>query len=605
MMRADRLGCLGLALFAVLAPATVRGQDVTARAYLSTAEVGLNRRFVLSIEVSGARKLDEDPELPDMSAFSTHLGSGTSTSMQIINFHTSTTYTVQHEFLATKEGTFEIGAVTVRAADRTLKTDPLKITVTSSPRASRGPPPPGGDDDDIGEDDLFVTADVSRRRVYENEPVVVEYRIWTAVNIAGVRVSRLPEATGFWVEQLSDTGRPAVEERVRNGIRYRTLVPRRVALFPTGPGTKVVEPLTIEAQVELRSRARDPFSSFFDAPFFGRRVPVAVASKPVEIEVVPLPEGGRPAKFSGFVGTLDVSASVDSTRIVTNDAITYRVRVSGSGNLRSLPDPDIRFAPEFEAFPPEEKERIVRSEKGISGTKTYEYVLIPRAPGTLTVPAVRYAYFDPTRKTYRTAEAPAIAIEVTGAPVAAAGAAGRPRGSVDQLRRDIRFIRIATPRFDSPRGPLVGRAEFWVVVLLPLLAVGTALGYRRQRDRLEGDVAYARLRRARRVAARRLGRARSLVSPDSQREFYAEVGRALRGFLGDKLNIAEAGMIADELRPALLARGGAADDVAEYLGCLQICDRQRFAPSSATEVEMRTFLDRAENAMARLDRAVG
>ncbi|MEE2612665.1 MAG: BatD family protein [Acidobacteriota bacterium] len=590
---------LGLG-FGVVLGLPAQGLAQTVRAYLSQTEVLLNRQFVLNVEISGTQQLDEDPPvLPDLSAFAVYLGSGTSTSMQIVNGRTSLSLTFQHRFQATAEGTFEIGPVTVRAGGRDLRTEPLTIRITDGPAPTSRAGPPRADGT-VAPEDLFITATASKPRVYVNEPVIVEYRIFTRVNVDSYNITQQPGTTGFWVEELEDP-QARVEQVVRDGLQYTSAVVRRVALFPTGAGTKTLAPLTLETQVRVQRRSRSLFGDPFGG-LFGSRVPVVVGSNPVEIEVLPLPEEGRPDAFTGLVGRLEVSASIDRTDAETNDALTYRLEVSGTGNIRTLPEPELGFPSDVEVYPPDVSERVDPTEDGVRGSKIFEYVIVPRAPGQVTIPAVKLAYFDVDAGTYAAAASDPITLTVVGDPVA--GPAGRFRTGVDLQRQDIRFIRIAIPGFRPVGGSLVRSAGFWAIVLVPMCAVAGAVAARRHQDRLTGDVAYARRRRAARLAKQRLARAESLRSPDRHRAFHAEVGRALQGFLGDKLNLAEAGLIRDEIRARLTSRGVAPGVIDAYLGCLEDCDRQRFAPTEPDTLAMQDMLTRAARAMTDLDQAL-
>ena len=590
---------LGLG-FGVVLGQPAQGLAQTVRAYLSQTEVRLNRQFVLNVEISGTQQLDEDPPvLPDLSAFAVYLGSGTSTSMQIVNGRTSLSLTFQHRFQATAEGTFEIGPVTVRAGGRDLRTEPLTIRITDGPAPTSRADPPGADGT-VAPEDLFITATASKPRVYVNEPVIVEYRIFTRVDVDGYNITQQPGTTGFWVEELEDP-QARVEQVVRDGLQYTSAVVRRVALFPTGAGTKTLAPLTLETQVRVQRRSRSLFGDPFGG-LFGSRVSVVVGSNPVEIEVLPLPEAGRPDAFTGLVGRLEVSASIDRTDAETNDALTYRLEVSGTGNIRTLPEPELGFPSDVEVYPPDVSERVDPTEDGVRGSKIFEYVIVPRAPGQVTIPAVKLAYFDVDAGTYAAAASDPITLTVAGDPVA--GPAGRFRTGVDLQRQDIRFIRIAIPGFRPVGGSLVRSAGFWAIVLVPMCAVAGAVAARRHQDRLTGDVAYARRRRAARLAKQRLARAESLRSPDRHRAFHAEVGRALQGFLGDKLNLAEAGLIRDEIRARLTSRGVAPGVIDAYLGCLEDCDRQRFAPTEPDTLAMQDMLTRAARAMTDLDQAL-
>ena len=590
---------LGLG-FGVVLGQPAQGLAQTVRAYLSQTEVLLNRQFVLNVEISGTQQLDEDPPvLPDLSAFAVYLGSGTSTSMQIVNGRTSLSLTFQHRFQAAAEGTFEIGPVTVRAGGRDLRTEPLTIRITDGPAPTSRSGLPGADGT-VAPEDLFITATASKPRVYVNEPVIVEYRIFTRVDVEGYNITQQPGTTGFWVEELEDP-QARVEQVVRDGLQYTSAVVRRVALFPTGAGTKTLAPLTLETQVRVQRRSRSLFGDPFGG-LFGSRVSVVVGSNPVEIEVLPLPEAGRPDAFTGLVGRLEVSASIDRTDAETNDALTYRLEVSGTGNIRTLPEPELGFPSDVEVYPPDVSERVDPTEDGVRGSKIFEYVIVPRAPGQVTIPAVKLAYFDIDAGTYAAAASDPITLTVAGDPVA--GPAGRFRTGVDLQRQDIRFIRIAIPGFRPVGGSLVRSAGFWAIVLVPMCAVAGAVAARRHQDRLTGDVAYARRRRAARLAKQRLARAESLRSPDRHRAFHAGVGRALQGFLGDKLNLAEAGLIRDEIRARLTSRGVAPGVIDAYLGCLEDCDRQRFAPTEPDTLAMQDMLTRAARAMTDLDQAL-
>lgn len=592
-----------LALLAVAAvPAAAHAQDIEVRAFLSANQVGVGRQFVLNVEVTGTQQLDGQPELPDMDDFADYLGSGSSSSFQMANGRTTVSITYQYRFLALAEGTFEIGPVSVSVGGISRQTEPVGLVVSDAP------PPPGagagaGDPaDGIGPDDLFVETAVSKTLTYENDPVTVEYRIFTRVNVDSYSITDLPRATGFWTEELEQAQTPQAERVVRDGVEYLTAVIRRVALFPTGTGSRTLDPLTIEAQVRVPDRTRtglDPFGDFFGrSSLFDRRVPVAAASRPVTIEVVPPPAEGRPGSFSGHVGTLDVSTSTDRAEVAANEAVTFRVDFTGTGNMRALPPPEITFPVEFETFPPETREQIFVSGGSLRGTRGFDYVLIPRVPGTLTIPAVEVSYFDAANGTYGTARSQPVPVTVTG-DASAADAPGAVPSAVESLREEIRFIHIESPNFRRRDIPLYATTGFWLILLLPVAALGGAAVMRRHRDRIEGDVAYARVRRAGRMARKRLSRARSLAAGDP-RAFYAEVAGALEGLLADRLNVAEAGLVREEAGRLAAERGVSQETLDRLFGCLDDCDRQRFAPRGAPREAPERVLERAATLMSDL-----
>ena len=578
-----------------LLPAPALAQDIQVRAFLSAPRVGFGGQFVLNVEVSGTQQIDTDPVLPDMEEFGQYLGSGTSTSMQMVNGRTSVAVTYQYRFQAIKDGVFEIGAVKVTAGGRTYETDPISLIVSDTPAPQGGIADSSDPADGISPEDLFIETEVSRTTVFENEPVVVEHRIFTRVTVDSYRITALPQATGFWTEELEQSGEPQVERVIRDGSEYVTATVRRVALFPTGSGERTLDPLGVEAQVRVPDRRRQ--SIFGD--FFDRRVPVAVASRPVTIEVQPLPAEGRPGSFTGHVGELDIATTVDRASVAANEAVTFRVDVTGTGNLRSLAPPDITFPDEFEVFPPETTDRIAPGGGSIQGTRTYEYVLIPRAPGSVTIPPVEVSYFDARSRSYGTARSQPVEVTVTGDAAAMSVETGAAPSAVESIREEIRFIHIGTPEFRRTGVPLHSTTGFWIVLLLPMAAVVGAVAVRRHRDRIEGDVAYARVRRARRMARKRLVRAKGLAAGDP-RDFYAEVAGALQGFLADKLNVAEAGLVREEAG-GLARRHGVSEETLERLfACLDDCDLQRFAPAGAEREPPEQVLERAAAIMGDL-----
>ncbi|MDA0327971.1 MAG: BatD family protein [Gemmatimonadetes bacterium] len=586
-----------LILLAIL-PLGGVAQDTSARAYLTPGNaVGVGQQFVLNVEISGTQAMGREPRLPDMS-FAQFLGNSTQSAVRTVNGRTAVTLTIQYRYQALVEGTFTIPSFEVVAGSATHDTAPLTLTVSTAPPATAGQASPGG----IGPDDLFITAVARKATVREGEPVVVEYRIWTRVDVSNFGMTHVPEPAGFWVEDITPPGPPVVEQLERNGVQYASAVIRRVAMIPTGPGEKTLEPIGVEAQVRNRG-GRDPFEDFFGrSSLFGTSsTPVTVLSNPLTVTVRPLP-AGRPQPYSGVAGTLGITARLDRDSIEANDAVTLTLRVTGDGNIRAVPAPVLDLPPDFEAFPPEISESVSPTPSGLSGTKTFEYVLIPRAPGNREIPSVALGYFDVARNEYRRVETGSLPLTVTGTVVE--GPASLARGGVSQLREDIRFIHLGALGLRPTGRPIFEGLTFWMFLLLPLAGLGGAVVLRRHWDLLEGDVAYARGRRASRVARKRLAEASRLMTGSDARPFYSEVARALRGLVADRLNLAEAGLQMTDVESAL-ERARVEESVrADLQSCLEHCDRQRFAPPASDPEEKTRFLERAASLMTSLDRVM-
>ncbi len=585
------------------AAALLPAQDLTVKAYLDRSSVRLGERFTLSIEIAGSSSRSAaDPELPEMEGFATFLGSGSSQQIQLINGRVSSSKTITFTFQATQIGDFEIGAIKVKRGGQVHQTSPLKIQVTpvSQPQA----PSSGQSHQDgfLPEGDLFVRAEVNKERAYQNEAIVLSYKIYTRVNVSSFSISKQPGTAGFWVEEEPQQKQPTTSAEVIGGKRYTVATIRKMILFPTSSGPKTISPLVLECEVKLRRRSRDPFRGFFSDSLFGEVRRKLVASQELKIDVLPLPEKGKPVNFKGAVGTFSVKSWIDKSDVKAHDAVTLKVQVSGAGNFSTLGEPEVPIPATFETYPPKLSQKLKRTARGLSGEKVYEYVLIPRSVGSQRIGPVGFSYFDPSSAEYSLARADEIVIDVAPGEEALSANPGMSKQELKLIGQDIRFIKSDPASFRKVGASIFGRYTFWLPLLFPMVCLLGALGYRRHLDRLSGDVAYARDRRAVRLARKRLGSARSYIGETTQREFFGEVGKALMGFLGDKLNIAEAGMVSDEVGRLLLQREVPETTVERYFECMKVCDLKRFAPSEAGIAEMKGLLDQAEAAMVEVDR---
>jgi hypothetical protein len=586
------------------------GADLEVKAYVDLTTVGLNQQFTLSVEISGQNVNSAgNPELPKMDEFAAYLGSGTSQNMQFVNGRMSVSHTTNFYFQSTKEGNFEIGAVVVKAGGKEYRTDPIAISIQKTAASSTPTTRQRGAQSQTSgapsRGDLFIRALVTKRQVYQNEPVILTYKIYTRVNVSSFGFTSLPGTAGFWVEEFNVGQQPRTSTEVLDGKQYTVATIKQMALFPMSAGTKTIDPLGVECEVRVRSRrSRDIFDDFFNDSVFGRTMRHALQSPTVKIDVLPLPEEGKPSDFSGIVGSYTLNATVDKSGVKTNEAISYKVTIEGQGNIKTLPEPVVSLPSDFEAYPPKVSESINRRGT-VSGSKTYEYVLIPRVAGRRRIAPVQISVFDLGTKAYRTLTTDAFVIDVEqGDETYAAIPSGLSREEVRLLGQDIRFIKTMNPGFRRIGTAFYTGIGFWVVFFVPLILLGCSFGYRRHQNRMMGDEAFARDRTAGRSVRKRLASAKSVLKTDTQKEFYAEIGKALMGFLGDKLNIAEAGMVTDDVRRELLKRN-VKDDVADaYFDCLSVCDMKRFSPSEADDEEMKALYKRAEEAIVQLDKSL-
>ncbi|MBN2246695.1 MAG: protein BatD, partial [Candidatus Aminicenantes bacterium] len=419
----------------------------------------------------------------------------------------------------------------------------------------------------------------------------------------------LPDLLGFWIEDYELPPRPVTREEVVGGKRYLVAEIKKSALFPTAAGERTIDPLEIECEVRVRDRStRDIFDRFFDDDFFsspfGRTVQAKIASEPVKINVSPLPNEGRPPDFSGAVGRFKLESSLDKEQVTANEALSIKIKISGTGNIKMLPEPEIAFPREFETYDPKVELRVNRKGNAISGSKEYEYVLIPRRGGEFRIPSFSFSYFDPDAGIYKTLETPEYTLTVAAGDGSAAQVpAGLSRRNIEYIGKDIRFIKPASPDFHRI-GSYFYRS-FWFIFLIALgiLALAGAGIYRQRINRMAENIAYARSLKAQKAAKQRLSRARKLMTEKKQTEFYAELSQALLGFVADKLNLPTAGLMTDEIREKLAEWGVETSIISELLDCLGACDFYRFAPAENIQTEMETHYQKAKEAIIKLDKA--
>lgn len=585
--------------------------QVTVTATIDQTQIGLNEDFTLSIEVSGSNA--GQPQLPEMESFARLAGTSSSQSIQIINGRMSSSHTYHYTFIAIAAGKFEIGPVEVEAGGQVYRSQPIRIEIAQGaaggqPPAPGAAPAPQTDPTVKAESSIFLRAEVDRKQVYQNQPVIVTFKIYTARNIRNYGNAKIPSFTGFWVEDYPMPRQPRTYQQVINGQRFLVAEIKRTALFPQSAGKNTIESMSLECgvQAQSRRRSRDLFDSFFDDPFFAPMERVAIASRPVEIEVLPLPAAGKPAHFSGAVGDYSITASVDRTTAKANEAITLKVRIAGQGNIKTLPPPQMDLPLDFEVYDPKVSQQVDTENAQISGSKSWEYVLVPRYAGAHEIKPIALHYFDPRTKQYAVANTKPITltIEPGSAEYANAAFGGASKEDVKLLGQDIRFIATGALPLQRMGARNYTSAWFLTLLALPVLGFIGAWFWQRHQAKLTTNVAYARSRKATRAAQKQLHTANKLLQANDSKGFYAEVQRALMGFLGNKLNVAEAGLVTDDIAQLLQGKNVAPELISNYLACLHTCDFQRFAPATANGGEMQQFYDKARSVIEELEDAL-
>ena len=594
--------------------AAALAQGVSVRARVDRNSVAEGGQVSLIVEVFGT-SIGEiaPPDVSGITDFDIVGGPMSSNRFQWINGKTSVTCSYTYVLRPRRTGSQRIPPLGLLIGGRTYRTEPIDVEVL--PGGAGGPPSQGGapgagpggalrpgrpQQEPEGAFMVRVIGDVDTRTAYVGQQVTLRVLLDTQTEILNLAMKDTPTFPGFWAEEIKLPENLEVRRVQRGAEAYSEYTLMKRALFPTGSGTMTVPAMTY--QIQVRRRSQDPIESFFFTP----TETITRRTEPIAIHVQPLPAASRPDTFSGGVGNFTLTVTADRRESQVNDAIGVKVRVAGEGNLNAvnvLPLPELG---DFKQYAPKVASSTSVVGDRLRGEKVWDYVLIPLAPGTQTIPPVRFSFFDPRAGTYRSIASPPIAIQVARGVEGGGGPAGVlvSQRDVRQLRRDIHFIKQAPDGLRDRSVPLYRTPWFAALVLLPLATDLGVFVYARTRDSQRANARQRRERRARTLARRRLKEARRRMAPSTARAFYAEVAQALTEYVAAKSDTAAAGLTHDRIEELLTSRGASQEDRRTFHRCLEACDYARFAPTSSGPEEMRRTLLAAEDTLVRLERSL-
>jgi len=494
---------------------------------------------------------------------------------------------------------FETKKVTVSSEEKQIEITPAGTSPSQSPAQSAQSGQSGQAQASGSQVSLRLL--LSTREVYVGQPITATLKLYTRVNLSGINELKYPDMKGFLREDIKTPELRSLENEVIDGVQYGTGVLQRFMLYPQIPGEIRIDPVEITAMVQQRSNVRDPFfdDAFFDSFFSSvSTVPQKVSTRPEIITVKPLP-APRPDDFHGAVGSFDLSSSLSKSEVEVNDAINLTINLKGSGNLNLAGEPVINFPQGIEKYDPQV---TITNPGTASGTKTFEYLLIPRNTGTFELPPVSYTVFDPQEKKYITLRTEGYTVTVTGKPGEPTTTAPVyiPGEDVKYLGQDIRFIRNGNGRLAQVALPLVNKPYYWLWYALALFIAALILILRRERLKRNADIAGVRNRKAARNARKRLSRARSLLGSGHTELVNAELARTLWSYLGDKLSIPQSEITRERCFSMLRNKKVTDELISELDLILSSTEYSQYAPEKEGE-SPDTMYRRTASLIGRLD----
>ena len=558
----------------------------------------------------------EDFRTGDFEGFNVLYGPSTSrsSSFSMTNGHTtsSSTTTFTYVVVPIEEGTLKVPAATIKVDGKTIKSGTASIEVLpasdprqTSPRGgSQGSHSSSGEKErgrqsstDISGSDLYMTVTANRKKIYEQEAVMLTYKLYTLVNIQQIS-GEMPQIDGCHVQELDREAQVTLKYERVNGRNYGTAVWKQYVLFPQKTGKLKIPSITFDTQVEVQNHSMDPFDVFFGGGSLSQMVRKQISAPAVEIEVMPLPTP-RPNNFSGAVGKFSVSATLTPDQVNANDAATLRLIVSGQGNMKLIKAPTIRFPQDFEVYDPKENNKTSSTATGSKGSITYDYVVVPRHGGKFTIPPVEFCYFDPEQAKYNTVRTDSFQLAVAkakGQPVAYT----REQEDLNVLSNDIRFIKLG--EFESEEtDDFFGTSAYWLTYLLLFAAFIVALFWLRRQQKLNPNSWSVKGKKAGKVASRRLKKASKLMHEKDDAAFYDEVMRALLGYAGDKLSLPTNELNKENVISRLTSGGVEQNVVDSFIAVLSECEFARYAPTADANLAKEKIYQQASDVITQMN----
>ena len=573
-------------------------QDVEFKAS-APAQVIMGRPFQLTYSVNQRAKDLRAPEFTDFDYIAGPYTSQSSSTSFVNGKRTSSfnlTYT--YTLIANKEGTFTISPATIKVDGEQYTSNGVRIIVLPADQPNNvsagntnsvgqtSQRPTSSQNDNVSEANIFVRTLVSKTRVREQEAILLSYKLYFAgVDVAQfTNNTRIPEFKGFLKQEI-ESGEIQTELEHYNGRNYQTAVLYRTLLFPQRSGDITIEPAQFEAVLRVQNRAQ--VRSIFD-DFFGSYTAVnkPITAPGVTIHVLDLP-ANKPAGFSGGVGQFNLTSKISGTELNANEAVTLTLTIQGAGNMKLLKTPMVDWPEGFEVYDPKVTNNFKNTTAGVSGTKTIEYLAIPRAGGTYTIPPVRFAYYDTQEQDYRTITTPEYTLNIERAANEDATAMVVnnfvQKENIQQLGTDIRYIHTAElmPVADaSSRAIRFGSLLFWLCYAIPSLLAALLFVIFRKKIKENADMTRVRYKKANKVAQRRFKVAEQLLKQNKKDAFFEEIERAAWTYLSDRLSIPTAQLNKENIAQILSNKGVSDMIIQEMMHVLSTAEFARYAPTS-------------------------
>ena len=570
------------ALLCALSASAQNSFTVDAPAVVSTDEIF---RVVFTATYEGGKVSDFTP--PSFEGLEVLAGPipSTSTSFQSINGQSSTTHAHSYTYTvrAVQEGKVTLAPASVKIGKETYRTESRTIEAVKGEVPDQGSAASGSQRQSAGED-LMLRMTVNKTRAVVGEPVIVTLKLYVQTSaISGFEDVRFPTFDGFWSQEIDAPQNIQFVRENYNGKIYNAALLRRYMLLPQQTGALTIDPSELVCLLQVQAESSGPRSIFDDFFSSYQTIRKRVTSDPVTVNVSALPSGA-PASFTGGVGSFRMSAGFSSDSVSAHEATSLKVEISGTGNINLIEAPKVQLPADFESYDVRKTDDITTGASGSTGTLTFEYPFIPRAPGVFEIEPVEFTYYDIEAGRYRTLSSGPLRLNVgegtrTDAAVIPSGVSKR---SVESLGEDIRFI-STVPHLKKAGRMMVSSPAMLIIPIVIVLATAAVWVILSRSIARRSDIAGTRNRKALKVARARLKNASAFLKQGLYSAFYEELHKALHGYISDKLMLPVADLTRERIGEELRSRGKDEALIQELSDILDACEYARYAPASGSE----------------------
>ncbi|MDR2972334.1 MAG: BatD family protein [Bacteroidales bacterium] len=529
-----------------------------------------------------------------------------STSMTIINGQTtqSNSFSYSYTLRAQKEGTFNIPAATFVVDGNQVKSNSVQIKVLASQQA--GTPQTtqqqqqGTRNQQVAQtfdkNDVFVLASASKTNPYQGEQVIITHKLYIGLSVNGgyrVNSATMPTQSGLWSYTLGDQNTENVaKQETYNGKKYVVHEIRKTAVFPQKTGEVTITPMELDftANVITQQSTGDPFyDRFFGGRQNSQNYNLDIKSNAIKLNVKPLPQNNRPNDFSNLVGNFTLTSSLSRSQLKANDATNLTITISGSGNLQHIDALNIEFPTDFDVTEPRVSDNINTKGNTITGSRNFEYVIIPRNEGTFTIPQALFSFFDNQTNSYKTLSTQEYKLEIEKGSGQLSVSTTSLQKDIKVLGNDIRFIRTSNFNLKPKRDAIFGSLHYYTALILPILLLFIFIIIWRKQIEIRSNIALMKHKKANKVARKTLKTAKKLFEENNKEMFYIEISRALWGYLSDKYHIPISQLSMENVTTKLMQLGIAEQTIVRFVETLQQCEFARFAPGDNSDIMQEMY----------------